>query len=80
MLRKYPFKDVVKFKESIVAEDKRFAKAFTAHLLRFALARELTPADTLVVDKIVNRTEADQFRLKSLIAEVIRSDRFRQVD
>ena len=80
LLRKYPFKDVVKFKESIVAEDKRFAKAFTAHLLRFALARELTPADTLVVDKIVNRTEADQFRLKSLIAEVIRSDRFRQVD
>ena len=61
-------------------EDKRFAKAFTAHLLRFALARELTPADTLVVDKIVNQTEADQFRLKSLIAEVIRSDRFRQVD
>jgi len=48
--------------------------------LRFALARELTPADTLVVDKIVNQTEADQFRLKSLIAEVIRSDRFRQVD
>ena len=79
-MRKYPFKDVVKFKESIVTEDKRFAKAFTAHLLRFALARELTPADTLVVDKIVNQTEADQFRLKSLIAEVIRSDRFRQVD
>ena len=80
LLRKYPFKDVVKFKESIVTEDKRFAKAFTAHLLRFALARELTPADTLVVDKIVNQTEDDQFRLKSLIAEVIRSDRFRQVD
>ena len=79
-MRKYPFKDVVKFKESIVTEDNRFAKAFTAHLLRFALARELTPADTLVVDKIVNQTEADQFRLKSLIAEVIRSDRFRQVD
>ena len=48
--------------------------------VREFLARELTPADTLVVDKIVNQTEADQFRLKSLIAEVIRSDRFRQVD
>jgi len=80
LLRKYPFKDVVKFKESIVTEDKRFAKAFTAHLLRFALARELAPADTLAVDQIVSRTEADQFRLKSLIAEVIRSDRFQQAD
>ena len=80
LLRKYPFKDVVKFKESIVAEDKRFAKAFTAHLLRFALARELTPADTLAVDRIINQTEADQFRPKSLITEVIRSDRFQQVE
>ena len=79
-MRKYPFKDVVKFKESIVTEDKRFAKAFTAHLLRFALARELTPADALAVERIVNQTEADQFRLKSLITEVIHSDRFRQVD
>ena len=71
---------MVKFKESIVTEDKRFAKAFTAHLLRFALARELTPADALAVERIVNQTEADQFRLKSLITEVIHSDRFRQVD
>ena len=70
----------MKFKESIVTEDKRFAKAFTAHLLRFALARELTPADALAVERIVNQTEADQFRLKSLITEVIHSDRFRQVD
>ena len=78
LLRKYPFKDVVKFKESIVKEDKRFAKAFTSHLLRFALARELTPADTLTVDQIVNRAEDDQFRIRALIAEVIKSDRFQQ--
>ena len=71
---------MVKFKESIVTEDKRFAKAFTAHLLRFALARELTSADALAVERIVNQTESDQFRLKSLITEVIHSDRFRQVD
>ncbi len=80
LLRKYPFEDVVKFKESIVRENKRFAKAFTAHLLRFALARELTPTDTLAVDRIVSQTEADHFRLKSLIAEVIRSDLFLQPD
>ena len=70
----------MKFKESIVKEDKRFAKAFTSHLLRFALARELTPADTLTVDRIVNRAEDDQFRLRALIAEVIKSDRFQQAN
>ena len=36
LLRKYPFADPAKFKQSIVQEDKRFAKAFTSHLLRFA--------------------------------------------
>ncbi|MEC9082055.1 MAG: DUF1585 domain-containing protein, partial [Verrucomicrobiota bacterium] len=66
--------------ESIVKEDKRFAKAFAAHLLRFALARELTPADSLAIDRIVNRTEAKNYRLKSLIAEVILSDRFQRAD
>ncbi len=40
-----------------------------AHLLRFALARELVPADALTVEAIVHQTEPEQFRLKSLIRE-----------
>ena len=32
LLRKYPFADPAKFKQSIVQEDKRFAKAFSSHL------------------------------------------------
>ena len=80
LLRKYPFNDIVKFKESIVKEDRRFAKAFTGHLLRFAMARELRPVDTLTVDAIVNRTEKEDFKLKSLIREVILSDSFLQLN
>ena len=78
LLRKYPFADPAKFKQSIVTEDKRFAKAFTAHLLRFALARELKPADALTVDAIVNQTAKDKFKLKSLIREVIQTKAFRE--
>ena len=52
-------------------EDKRFAKAFTSHLLRFALAREL-PADALTVDQIVENTAKDNFKLRPIIREVIR--------
>ena len=77
LLRKYPFADPVKFKQSIVREDKRFAKAFTAHLLRFALARELRPEDTLTVDSIVNQTAKENFKLKPLIRAVIRTKSFR---
>jgi hypothetical protein len=52
------------------------AKAFTAHLLRFALAKELTPADTLTIDAIVAKSGPEKFKLKSVIREVILSDRF----
>jgi hypothetical protein len=76
LLRKYRFNNVVEFKESIAKEDKRFAKAFTSHLLRFALSRELTPKDLFTVEKIVDRTKSDNFKLKSLITEVAKSDSF----
>jgi len=78
LLRKYEFKDIVRFKESITKEDRRFAKAFTAHLMRFALSRELTPGDTLTIDRIINKTANKNFRLRSLLKEVIRSKNFLQ--
>ncbi|MBT6104386.1 MAG: DUF1588 domain-containing protein [Verrucomicrobia bacterium] len=78
LLRKYEFKDIVRFKESIAKEDRRFAKAFTAHLMRFALSRELTPGDTLTIDRIINKTANKNFRLRSLLKEVIRSKSFLQ--
>ena len=76
LLRKYQFNNIVEFKKSIAKEDKRFAKAFTSHLLRFALARKLSPKDILTVDKIVDRSKGANFTLKSLITEVIKSDSF----
>ena len=78
LLRKYKFNDIVRFKNSIIKEDRRFAKAFTAHLMRFALSRELTPGDTLTIDRIVNKTAKKNFKLRSLLKEVIRSKSFLQ--
>jgi hypothetical protein len=77
LLRKYPFDGIVRFKESLSKENRRFAKAFSGHLLRFALSRELSPTDVLTIEAIVDKTEKDNFKLKSLIREVILSDRFR---
>jgi hypothetical protein len=75
-LKRHDFTDIVDFKEVLVKEEKRFAKAFTAHLLRFALARELSPADALVVDEIVAKAEPENFKLKSLVRNIIQSDVF----
>ena len=76
LMKKYDFDGIVKFKEALVEEDQRFAKAFTAHLLRFALSRELGPADTLAVDAIVEKAAAEDYRLRTLIREVVLSDSF----
>ena len=75
-MRKYDFTEVVQFKKSLVQENRRFAKAFTAHLLRFALARELVPADTVTIEAIVEKSQQDGFKLKSLIREVVQSGPF----
>ncbi len=70
LLRKHSFDGVVGFKASLVKENQRFARAFTAHLLRFALARELGPADSITIDAIVSKTANEDFKLRSLIREV----------
>ena len=80
LLKKHDFRNVVQFKQALAKEKVRFAKAFTAHLLRFALARELTASDTLAIDSIVENTGAEDFRLRSLIREIILSDPFRKVE
>ena len=76
LMRKHDFKGIVDFKESLVKENRRFANAFTAHLLRFALARELTPADSLTIAAILKKTEAENFKLQALIGEVICCEAF----
>lgn len=78
LLKKHEFDGIVRFKEALVKEKRRFARAFIAHLLRFALSRELHPADSLTVDAIVEKAEKEDFKLKSLIREVVLSDSFLQ--
>ena len=76
LMRKHDFDGVVQLKELIVREDRRFAKAFTAHLLRFALSRELGPADSITINSIVDRSQQGGFTLRSLIREVAQSGVF----
>lgn len=79
LMKKHEFDGVVRFKASLVQEKERFAKAFAQHLLRFALARELEPADMLTIDKIVNDTKQEDFKIKSILRQVILSDAFLQL-
>ncbi|MCA9137500.1 MAG: DUF1592 domain-containing protein [Planctomycetales bacterium] len=76
LFREHNFNDVVEFKDAILAEKDRFTRALAAHLLSFALARSLTAADQIAVEKIAEATASDDYRIRSLIYQVIISEPF----
>lgn len=77
LFRKASFRDVVEFKDAILADKERFCRAFGGHMLSFALARELGPADKLALERITERVAAEQYSMQSLIREIILSEPFR---
>ncbi len=76
LFRKHEFNDVIEFKDSILAEKDRFTRGLAGHLMAFALARELGPADQPALDKIAESTIADDYRIQTLIKQVIMSEPF----
>jgi hypothetical protein len=68
---KHAFKDVVGFKDAVLAEKDLFAKAFIKHLLSYALGRELTMVDRIAVDEIAKASEKDNYKLRDLIKHTV---------
>ena len=64
---------VVDFKDSLLKEKDRYARAFVGHFLRYLTSRELTPGDTLEIERITEKAKTYDYRLKSLIREVVLS-------
>jgi hypothetical protein len=77
LFRKYDFKNVIEFKDAILSEKDRFARGLAGHLLSFALARELGPADQLALEQIAEKTAADGYKMQTLLKQVILSVPFR---
>jgi DNA-binding GntR family transcriptional regulator len=75
-MRKHTYGGAVEFKDSLLKEKDRYAKAFVGHLLRYLTSRELKPGDSLDIEQIVETAKLQDYRLKSLIREVILSDAF----
>lgn len=76
LFREHEFVDVVQFKDALVAEKDLFARALAGHILSYAVARELRPADELALDKIVAATRTDDYRIQTLLKQVIASESF----
>lgn len=76
LFRKHPFNTVIDFKDAILAEKDRFTRALAGHLLTFALARELGPADQIALDRIAQATAKDGYKFQTLIKQVVLSEPF----
>ena len=78
LFRKYEFKNIIEFKESLLAEKDRFTRAFAGHLLSFALGRGLVAADAPALDRIAAAIIAKGYRMKALVREIALSEPFLQ--
>ena len=71
------FKNIVGFKDAILARPEKFIRGFSEHLLSYALGRELKVTDKLAVDRITGKGMEDHGRFSTLILEVAMSHPFR---
>jgi hypothetical protein len=75
---RHSFTDITQFKDALLAEKDRFTLAFAAHLLAFSLGREVGVEDSPALDHIVEMTAADDYRIRTLIREIVLSEPFRR--
>ena len=79
LMRKHAYEGAVDFKDSLLKEKERYAKALVGHLLRFLSSRELTPRDTIEIERIAEKAKVYEYRLKSLVREVLLSPSFSSI-
>ncbi len=73
---RHPFETVGEFKSIVLEERERFVRGFTAHVLSFALGRELGPADSPALDAITERAMAGADSLRTILKQVALSEPF----
>ncbi len=67
------FKDVTAFKDAILDRPEKFMRAFSEHLLSYALGRELKVTDKPAIDEITRRVVADHGRFSTVVVEIAKS-------
>ncbi|MYB54296.1 MAG: DUF1585 domain-containing protein, partial [Acidobacteriia bacterium] len=75
---RYEFDNIVEFKDAILAEKDRFARAFAAHLMAFALGRAVEASDQPALDRIVRETAPEGFRIQDMIRQIVLSEPFQR--
>ena len=70
---KLKFKDVVGLKDILLENPEWFMRAFSEHLLSYALGRELDLSDKPAVDQIVRQVIAERGKFSTVVSEIASS-------
>ena len=70
------FENVVDLKSNLASDPMIFTNAFTQHLMRFALGRDLTPRDRVQVEQITRQLKGVNYPLQQVIKSVVESSSF----
>jgi len=71
-----PFKDINTFRARVLENEKQVVRCVAQKLLLYGRGSDLTFADRVEIDQIVDRLESKNYGLRSLIHELVRSDAF----
>ncbi|MDG2221072.1 MAG: DUF1588 domain-containing protein, partial [Rubripirellula sp.] len=76
LFNQHPFQSAIEFKQLLISEKQRFIRAFIAHLLTYALGRELGPADWPTLDSITSEALAGKDTMRTIMMNVALSESF----
>ena len=76
LFNQFEFSTLVEFKRLIVQEKQRFIRAFVAHLLSYALGRELGTVDSPTLDEITRKAMAGEDQMRVVLKNIAMSDPF----
>ena len=70
------FTGPAEFKQALLAEKDRFARAFAEQMLTYALGRPVGYVDNTTLDRLTSTLAANEYRLQSLITAIVSSEPF----
>ena len=76
LFNQHEFKTVEEFKSLILKDKSRFLRAFSSHLLSYALGRKLGPADSPALEEITASAAQGNDSLRSILKNIALSEPF----
>lgn len=70
------FHNLAEYKQALLEEKDHFVRGFTRKMLTYALGRSVGATDRELVDGVIGKLQSDNYRLQSLVQDIVSSEAF----